>query len=119
MKKIQHKIKEKKMAEKLKIVFNREKSQCLPSTGEVKINIRQTLFSRVINVEVRGFICSVSRTMTHHHPRLTTTLASLTSHTHARTLRTLQEKRQSTAFGRFETVSRKRESIETTTLHLM
>ena len=24
--------------------------------------------------------------MTHHHPRFTTTLASLTSHTHARTL---------------------------------
>ena len=30
--------------------------------------------------------CSVSRTMTHHHSRLTTTLASFTSHTHARTL---------------------------------
>ena len=30
--------------------------------------------------------CSVSRTMTHHHPRLTTKLASFTSHTHARTL---------------------------------
>ena len=29
---------------------------------------------------------SVSRTMTHHHPRLTATLALLTSHTHARTL---------------------------------
>ena len=58
--------------------------------------------------------------MTHHHPRLTTTLALLTSHTHARIyLHPLQEKRQSTAFGRFETVSRKRESIETTTSQLM
>ena len=64
--------------------------------------------------------CSVLRTMTHHHPRLTTTLALLTSHTHARIhLHPLQEKRQSRAFGRFETVSRKRESIETTTSQLM
>ena len=29
--------------------------------------------------------CFVSRTVTHHHPCLTTTLASLTSHTHALT----------------------------------
>ena len=47
------------------------------------------------------------------------TLVSLTSHshTHARTHTTLQAKRQSTTFGRFERVSRKKESYRTTTLH--
>ena len=38
-------------------------------------------------------ICSVLRTMTHHHPRLTTTLALFTSHTHARTLTSTPRKK--------------------------
>ena len=75
---------------------------------------RYPVFQRYVNFSPPREECSVSHTMTHHRPCLTTTFASLTSHTHAYYT---SQKTVDNVWKVRERVSRQKESFETTTLH--